>query len=430
MNQDEDTTIQKLTPGTWHGRVIRHEHNEVPGKILLIEDREYFFPENNPSIFFREGSWVQVIVDDQGNQELKLIQETSISPTSSGDILRWRRPGQNPSRMHLLKKRHQLFLETRKWFDQQGFIETETPLMVQAPSPEAQFSLMQVHGETRKNEDLPQMTNAFLITSPEYQMKRMLVGGFEKIFQICRCFRNGEIGPLHHPEFTMLEWYRAHGSLRDVMNDVTQLCRYLSTNVSGTLPMTDQSWPILRVRDLFQDKLGIRLSGRESPQELLAQAQDAGMSKTVEDLTESNPEELTYESVFFRLWDQIEPELGRECPVWVWEWPLPLASLARPLPDSPGFADRAECYVNGIELANGFGELTDPEEQLRRFQSDLELREKTSRQPVPLDHKFLQSLREGMPHSAGMALGLDRLLLWLTGTKNISQVLTFSWEEI
>ena len=194
--------------------------------------------------------------------------------------------------------------------------------------------------------------------------------------------------------------------------------------------MTDQSWPILKVRDLFQDKLGIRLTGKDSPQELLAQAQDSGMSKAVEDLTESNPDELTYERVFFRLWDQIESELGRECPVWVWEWPLPLASLARPLPDSPGFADRAECYVNGIELANGFGELTDPEEQLSRFQSDLELREKTSRQPVPLDDKFIQSLKEGMPHSAGMALGLDRLLLWLTGTKNISQVLTFSWEEI
>ncbi len=101
MNQDEDTTIQKLTPGIWHGRVIRHEHNEVSGQIILIEDWEYFFPENNPSIFFREGSWVQVIVDDQGNQELKLIQETSISPSSSSDILRWRRPGQNPSRMHL-----------------------------------------------------------------------------------------------------------------------------------------------------------------------------------------------------------------------------------------------------------------------------------------------------------------------------------------
>ena len=98
MNQDEDTTIQKLTPGIWHGRVIRHEHNEVPGQIILIEDREYFFPENNPSIFFREGSWVQVIVDDQGYQELKLLQEPWISPTSSGDILRWRRPGQNPSR--------------------------------------------------------------------------------------------------------------------------------------------------------------------------------------------------------------------------------------------------------------------------------------------------------------------------------------------
>ena len=120
---------------------------------------------------------------------------------------------------------------------------------------------MQVHGESRKNEDLPQMPNAFLITSPEYQMKRMLVGGFEKIFQICRCFRNGEIGPLHHPEFTMLEWYRAHGTLNDVMNDVTQLCRYLSTKVSETVPITDQSWPILKVRDLFQHKLGIRLTG-------------------------------------------------------------------------------------------------------------------------------------------------------------------------
>ena len=90
-------------------------------------------------------------------------------------------------------------------------------------------------------------------------------------------------------------------------------------------------------------------------------------------------EELNYESVFFRLWDQIEPELGKKCPVWVCEWPMPLASLARPLPDSPGFADRVECYVNGIELANGFGELTDPEEQLRRFENDLQLVEKISK---------------------------------------------------
>ena len=107
-----------------------------------------------------------------------------------------------------------------------------------------------------------------------------------------------------------------------------------------------------------------------------------------------------------------------------------MASLARRSHEDPTVAERFEVYLGGVEIANGFGELTDPEEQLKRFQSDLELREKTSRQHVPLDHKFLQSLREGMPHSAGMALGLDRLLILLTGTKNISQVLTFSWEEI
>ena len=109
---------------------------------------------------------------------------------------------------------------------------------------------------------------------------------------------------------------------------------------------------------------------------------------------------------------------------------MPLASLARPLPDSPGFADRAECYANGIELANGFGELTDPEEQLRRFENDLQQRKKASRPTVPLDQRFLESLQEGIPPSSGMALGLDRLLLWLTGVKNIQQVLSFSWDEV
>jgi len=432
MNQDLETSFEKLETGTWYARVIRHETDDIPGQTLLIEDREYFFAEDDPSLLFKEGSWIRVIINEQGGHELHLLQDARIPLTASGDSLRWRRPGQMPSRMNLLKKRHQLLLETRKWFDQNSFLETETPLIVRGPSPEAHFSLMQVHGESQQNSGFLEQQPAFLITSPEFQMKRMLVGGFEKIFQICRCFRNSETGPLHHPEFTMLEWYRAHATLEELMDDVSQLCRHLSGKIPGFNYNTDEPWPRLKVRDLFEEKLGIPLTGMEAPKELLNKAMDYGMNFALEDLVhfQMSSEELNYESVFFRLWDQIEPELGKKCPVWVCEWPMPLASLARPLPDSPGFADRAECYANGIELANGFGELTDPEEQLRRFENDLQQRKKASRTTVPLDQRFLESLQEGMPPSSGMALGLDRLLLWLTGVKNIQQVLSFSWDEV
>ena len=133
---------------------------------------------------------------------------------------------------------------------------------------------------------------------------------------------------------------------------------------------------------------------------------------------------LTYGSVFSRLWNRIEPELGIEVPVWITEWPLPLASLARPLPERPGFADRAECYVNGMELANGFGELTDARLQRRRFRDERRTRQELGRPVLPLDEPFLRDL-EGMPPASGVALGLDRLIMLVTAAERIDDVVAF-----
>jgi elongation factor P--(R)-beta-lysine ligase len=432
MNLNYEDSLENLAAGTWYARIIRNDLDDRPGQILLIEDREYFFPASEPDILLKEGSWVKLVIDECGNKDLQLLQEARAPILSYGDGLRWRRPGQMPSRISILKTRHKLLLETRKWFDEEGFIETETPLLVHGPSPESQFSLMRVQSEYQKHSGDLKKNPDYLITSPEFQMKRMLVGGFENIFQICRCFRNGEIGPLHHPEFTMLEWYRAHSSLEDLMDDLSRLCSYLSEKIPGLVKLTEKSWPRFKVRDLFGEKTGICLTGMETPKELLNLIMQCEMKSFLEDQATSrvNQNNLTYESIFFRIWDQIEPDLGKECPIWVSDWPLPLASLAKPLSDSPGFADRVECYANGMELANGFGELTDPEEQRRRFEKDLQNRKNLSRPTVPLDEKFLQSLEEGMPPSSGMALGFDRLLLLLTGTQEIRQTLAFSWEEL
>ena len=345
------------------------------------------------------------------------------------DRLRWQTSINHSTRMDLLRQRHRLLLEARKWFDHQGFIETETPLLVRSPSPEAHFFLFEVLEEQHPSSE-KSLEPSYLITSPEFQMKRLLVGGFERIFQICRCFRGQERGDLHHPEFTMLEWYRAQVDLERVMEDTEELCCSLSGTSGAQRVFPAGPWPRLKVRELFQERLGIELNGTETVEELMEKVRETGREAWISDLLQPEADDaLTYESIFFRLWNRIEPELGIEVPVWITEWPLPLASLARPLPERPGFAERAECYVNGMELANGFGELTDPVEQRRRFEEDLRMRQSQQRPEVPMDLRFLESLEEGMPPSSGMALGLDRLVLWITGAERLDEVVCFSWPE-
>lgn len=350
----------------------------------------------------------------------------------NGDANRWlqgAQPGEaGPSRHDLLKLRHRLLRAVRDWFAERGFIETDTPVLARAPSPEAVFSPFATQG-------------AWLISSPEFQLKRMLVGGFERIYRLGPVFRAGEEGAHHNPEFTLLEWYRAFmdaGGLEAMGADLEGLLGTLAPladEAAGLWPpgprreglaalsraLRAAPWRRATVGGLFAEHLGLDLTGITTAAHLTATAQSAGVEGA-----ESLPDDFT--GAFSELWIRVEAALPPE-PMLVTDWPAPTASLARLKPGDPALAERMELYAGGLELANGFAELTDPAEQRRRFDADLAQRRAKGLPAVPLDERFLSALAEGMPPSAGMALGFDRLAMLLFGAAHIRAVLPFAWDE-
>jgi len=353
-------------------------------------------------------------------------------PADAGDAWRWRNPGSAADRMANLRLRHEMLRAIRGWFHAEGFTEIETPSLARAPSPEPQFAPIPAGGGSGGKD--------WLITSPEFQLKRLLVGGFENIYRIGPAFRGREAGRLHNPEFTLLEWYRVDAGLDEMARDLEGIfsaTRHLA-------PLDDQDrlaipadpflqppagaakvfWrgPFLRatVAELFQRHLGLPLRGLVTVEGLKSAALRAGISDLLPD---------DFEQAFFTLWNRFEYQLGRDKPLLVEDWPAPLASLARLKPDDPTVAERMELLVGGIELANGFAELTDAAEQRRRFQQDLAQRRGRGMPDVPLDERFLGALEEGLPPCAGMALGIDRLAMLLSGAPHISGVLAFTWDE-
>ncbi len=285
-----------------------------------------------------------------------------------------------------LEQRARIVQTVRAFFIEQAFLEVETPQRIPVNAPEAHI--------------LPVMAQDWqLQTSPELAMKRLLASGYDNIFQICRCWRAEERGRRHLPEFTMLEWYRAHVDYRALMNDCEALFRTLlpegRLSYQGREIALDQSFERLSVTEAFRR------------------------------YTSTDPERALQEDRFDELLAfDIEPHLGRERPTFLYDYPAELAALARTRPDNPALAERFELYIAGIELANAFSELTDPAEQKRRFSADaMTLSEKSSR-PVRLPEPFLAELT-GLPESAGIALGIDRLVMLLTDAERIDQVVAF-----
>jgi lysyl-tRNA synthetase class 2 len=246
-------------------------------------------------------------------------------------------------------------------------------------------------------------------------MKRLLVAGAGPIFQFARVWRNGEGSALHAPEFTMLEWYRPGATMDSLIRETVALLR-------SALP------PVVRCRGITTDlsrfeRLTVAEAfSRHVGADLLAIGEDAGALAAAANVRLRNRE--TWEDLFFRLLlDRIEPELGRHHPTFLTHWPAAQAALARRDPADPRVAERFELYVCGIELANAFVELTDPVEQRTRFEVERARRHETTGPDWPLDDDFLAALAQGMPASAGIALGFDRLAMIASGADRIGQVL-------
>ena len=279
---------------------------------------------------------------------------------------------------------------TRAFFAERGFLEVTTPLRVPAPGVDFHVDAIAASGQ-------------YLITSPELEMKRLLVGGLPKIFQLARVARAEEQGPLHAPEFTMLEWYRAFSGLEDVLRDTEQLVRSVVRSLAG-----EDDVFVLGHRKVNVAKPFERITVRQ------AFAQYAGVKDAAR--LAARDEDRYFELLVSR----VEPALAeRPCPVFLTHYPISQAALSRPHADDPSVAERAELYFGGVELCNAYGELTDAREQRRRMQREAERRQELGRPVDPLDEAFLAALAEGMPPSAGNALGFERLGMVATNRSQI-----------
>ena len=319
----------------------------------------------------------------------------------------------------------------RAFFQAEGFTEVETPALQVSPGIERHIRpLATALREPSTDASVPR----YLHTSPEFAMKKLLAGGMEKIVQLCHVWRDGERGPLHHPEFTMLEWYRAGADYSAIMSDCEALLRHVSKAVERTL----QDGVLLRwqgktcdpaeyterltVQDAFARHVGIDLLATiedpahpaPSPEKLRTAARGVGLHVSDND---------TWEDVFFRVMlERIEPKLGIGAPTILCEYPANLAALARRKPQHPRVAERFELYACGVELANAYSELTNVAEQRARFDHDRALHTSLYGSAPPLDEDFLQAV-EVLPACAGAALGFDRLVMLASGAKEIADVL-------
>jgi elongation factor P--(R)-beta-lysine ligase len=315
-------------------------------------------------------------------------------------------------RMTKLRERARVLSTVRAFFAERDFLEVETPLLV--PSPGLEIHL-----------DAVEAGDGFLITSPEYSMKRLLAAGFEKIYQVCKCFRANERGPHHASEFTMIEWYRAYDGIATIARDTEQLVHAVC---GDHVRLGDRSidvvppWARMTVRDAMLFWADVRVAGDESAVELTAAVRAAGIEVT---------DGLAWDDVFFTAWlARVEPVLAKlDHAILIEDWPAPLAALARRKDDDRRVALRFEAYVGGLELANAFDELVDANEQEARFRDEQVARFQRARPVYPVDDKLVAALREGLPPSGGIALGFDRLVMLATGATTIDQVQAFADHE-
>ncbi len=346
---------------------------------------------------------------------------TSSSSTAPSASPWWDR-GVHADRRPGLLQRGQIKSAIRTWFEAQGFTEVETGCLQVSPGNETHLHAFQT---SLIGTDLAK-TPLYLHTSPEFACKKLLAAGESRIFTFAPCFRNRERGVLHAPEFTMLEWYRAGASYETLWEDCAAILK-IAADITGrrqwswrgrpcdidagidwtTLDQAFFQFANITLRDMFV--------GTAPQRDLFARA-------AVTTGIRSAPDD-TWSDIFARvLTEHIEPNLGNFRPEILYQYPTHEAALARPVPDDPLVAERFELYVCGVELANGFGELTDAVDQRRRFEAEMTEKLRIYGERYPIDEDFLHALAQ-MPPASGCALGFDRLVMLATGATSVDQVL-------
>jgi lysyl-tRNA synthetase class 2 len=328
------------------------------------------------------------------------------------------------ARRPFLEARGLIKRAVRRWFEDRGFTEVECPALQVSPGNEAHLHAFATEKVAPDGTRMPR----YLHTSPEFTAKKLLAAGETAIFDFARVYRNREHGPLHSSEFTLLEWYRANAPYEQLMDDAIDLMRL----AAETLGRNRFSWrgrevdPFadpekLTVCDAFARYAGIDLLGTltDDPaapdRDHLAKLAEARGYRVVAD--------DSWTDIYSRiLVESVEPHLGMERPTIFYEYPTCEAALSRPVARDPRLAERFELYACGVELANAFGELTDPAEQRRRFIEEMDIKERIYGERYPIDEDFLAALAH-MPPAAGIALGFERLVVVASGARSINDVM-------
>ena len=311
-----------------------------------------------------------------------------------------------------LRLRAGVYESIREFFKQRKVLEVDTPSLSMATTPDPNIHSFETHflgyGEVRQQ-------RRYLITSPEFHMKRLLAAGSGCIYQICHVFRQAELGSQHNPEFTMLEWYRIGMDYHSLMKEVAELVALLLTQELAEPEYLSYKAAFVRYTGI--DPLAATLT------KLRQQAQKAGLTLPA---SGQDDKDLYLD---YLMSTQVQPQLGKGRLTFIYEYPASQCALARIASDDNQVAERFELFLEGVELANGFHELADAEQQLQRFQSELERRSQAGMQPVSIDRHLIAALAGGFPDCSGVALGLDRLIQFITAKKSINDVLAFPFNR-
>ena len=330
----------------------------------------------------------------------------------------WRTKASN----EVLLERALMLKNIRAFFDGKNIIEVETPLMSHASTTDPHLDSLQscFRGDT-----------CYLNTSPEYAMKRLLASWGRPIYQICKAFRDDELGLNHNPEFTMLEWYRPDYDMQRLMDELAELlkvlCQSSSEMAADILTVEKIKFDYISYQQAFESFVGIdphQTTALECHQAALKNNIEVPQGLGVAD------DELT-DWMDWLLTQLVLPSFKRDGFTFLYDYPVTQCALAKILPNEEQVlvAKRFECFFGEIELANGFHELTDADEQLQRFQLENEARLRAGKVSGNIDEHFIAALNHGLPNCSGVAMGLDRLLMVLTQTKDIESVLSFSWKN-
>lgn len=351
---------------------------------------------------------------------------------------KWWHPARHADRRPFLQMRGKVRRALADWFAAEGFLEVECGALQVSPGNETHLHAFATEFRTDDGTRRP----LYLHTSPEFACKKLLAAGETKIVDFARVFRNREEGPLHSPEFTMVEWYRTGAGLEAVMQDAVDLCRTaLQATGRGALTWKDRTCDpgakpeYLTLAEAFQRYAGIDLDACSGDPDACDRDRGAcdgdrdAFLKAAKTAGVGVAEDASWSDIFSAvLVARIEPELGDGRLTLLHRYPVSEAALARACPDDPRFAERFELYACGVELANGFHELTDATEQRARFEADMDLKQALYGERYPIDEDFLDALGQ-MPDASGVALGFDRLVMLAAGARSIRDVLWTPFES-